>query len=509
MEKKILIVLPYSGAQFTGGLAVVNEQLTKALAADHKVKLLIYELEDSAMPTPQGHGEAEILVIKSNETKAMKNPGGKDGGEHRKRLYELINSPDVILGQEVKELLNGWKPDYILGHSRFSGPAAILLRDNLFKDAKVGYFFHSYPPVEGMLLRGYEAFEEKVDINSAQQKLDEEAGWIYDADVVLAMGPLMRWGATLMLESKGVKNPRVHEVISGVTADKQKLPKVNEKEEVTEVTPDEQKLPKVNEKEEVTLILSGRASAPVKGFQDIVVAALQLRNAAPEAMKLEKHVCIKVLGMNETTFPPYTDHQQLEPKQRTVSAQTVQEWVDGLFGERKDGDAVRIQVLPMVPQNKVMEAYRSAHGVLSAAYLEHFGLVPFEALSCRRPVLVSELSGSGQFLMSRYGDLGKECVVQDFAPNYPRPLTNAVLKSIASDAFDNRPNAWQNAIRDLVNNIQMRIENADKLADKLMKEYTIENFAQSVVAAFDNEWDGKITWQIADGKVEVVPSEKQ
>jgi len=490
MAAKILIVLPYSGAQFTGGLAVVNEQLTKALAERHDVKLLTYELNERARATQPGHGRAQILVIQSEETKSMKDPGGRDGEKDRKRLYELINSREIILGNQVVKLLGNWSPDYILGHSRFSGPAAILLKMERFKKAKVGYFLHSYPPVEGMLLSGYEAFEEPVNVESSKKKLEEETGWIYQADVVLAMGPLMRWGATLMLESKGVQQPRVHEVISGVTpCDGFHRP------------PDKNA--------GVTLLLSGRASAPVKGFQDIVVAALQLRNADREKKVLKFPVCIKVRGMNEVKFPSYSDRKNEPHEERTVSSHTVQEWTNGVFGESLKGDRVSIEVLDMVPQEKVLDEYRSAHGVLTAAYLEHFGLVPFEALGTGRPVLVSELSGSGQFLTSRYDKLGKECVVEDFIPSRPRPLTNAVLKSVSVNAFDNRPNAWEQAIRELVNNIDARIDNANKLKKRLTDDYTIANFAQSITAAFAKDWDGRITRQIAGGKVEEVPKTEQ
>lgn len=467
---KILIVLPYSGAQFTGGLAVVNEQLTRALAEYHDVKLLTFELNKQANATQQGHGRAQILFIQSDEAKNMKDPGGRDGAKDRKRLYELINSKDVILGGEVQHLLGNWSPDCILGHSRFSGPAAILLKENRFKQAKVGYFLHSYPPVEGILLTGYEAFEEQVDAESSQQKLKEETDWIYRADVVLAMGPLMRWGATLMLQGQ-VKQPRVHEVISGVEPCKASDP------------------PAKNAG--IILLLSGRASAPVKGFQDIVIAALQLRNADRENKGLLKFpVHIKVRGMNEAKYG-----------ERTVDSNSVQEWTDGVFGKRLDSDMVSIEVLDMVPQDRIVAEYQSAHGVLTAAYIEHFGLVPFEALGVGRPVLVSELSGSGQFLASRYDKVGSECVVEDFTSRR-RPLTEDVLKGIAADAFDNRPNAWQQAILALVNNIDARIADAQSLSKRLVNDYTIADFAQSVVAAFDQRWNGKITVQIAGGDIE-------
>ena len=477
---KILIILPYSGAQFTGGLAVVNEQLTKALAEKHDVKLLTCELPPRAMATREGHGRAELLVIPSQVTSKMKDPGGRDGDEERKVLYQLINSEEVILGKDVAQLLGDWQPEVILGHSRFSGPAAIKLKQKRFNNAKVGYFLHSYPPVEGLLLSGYEAFEEAVNAQSAEAKLNEEKEWIGQADVVLAVGPMMRWGATLMLDSLGRKQPRVHEVIPGIMpADtcKTKVP--------------------IEIGKEVTFLLCGRASAPVKGFQDMVIAALQLRNAdREEVRKLKVGVHIKVRGMSTAKYG--------ERQERIVTSETVQKWTDGVFGDQCKDDRVRIEVLESVPQDKIMAEYQSAHGVLTAAYLEHFGLVPFEALGCGRPVLVSEMSGSGQFLKSRFPELGGPCVVEDFTFPGQRPFTSTVLKRFSRDAFDARPDAWERAIFDLANNIEARIAAAGKLMEQLADNYTISHFAVSVLAAFQPQWDGKITRQMAGGEVQEV-----
>ncbi|WP_457812581.1 glycosyltransferase [Sinorhizobium meliloti] len=441
---KILIILPFSGAQFTGGLAVVNEQLTKALSEDHDVRLLTCQLNSKVMATQEGHGKAKILVIVSEDTLEMKSPGGKAGADERNKLYDFINSDAILEGDQVTGLLSDWTPDFILGHSRFSGPAAIKLRNRKYPNAQVGYFLHSYPRAEGILLTGYEAFEEPVDVELAEKKLAEEVKWIVQADVVLAMGPLMRWAATVMLKDTKASKFRVHEVISGVP----------------DPAPNYTKPPSTTN--EVTLILSGRAAAAAKGFQEIVIAALQLRNPEGPNTKLKTSVRIKVLGMDEATFQPYTDRKGIQHGARRINNDSVNEWLSDLFGEQLIGEKVNMEVLSPVPQDRVLNEYALAHGVLSAAYFEHFGLVPLEGLACGRPVLISELSGSGQFLKSRFGPLGEECVVQDFSPEYPRPLTSDVLRIIPPHAFDKRADAWADAISGLVNNIDQRLESDSK-----------------------------------------------
>lgn len=496
-SKKILIVLPYSGAQFTGGLAVLNEQLTNALKENgHDVKLLTCRLSANLLPNQESHGGADLLFIEPPEiAKAV----GPLDDKQRNALYEHINSKDVLSRMEVRNLFKdngGWEPEFILGHSRFSGPAAILLHRILFPKSKVGYFLHSYPPVEGMLLSGYNAFEEPVDVNSAERKLKEEKKWIGEADIVFAMGPLLRWGATLILKEVRESNPRIHEVISGVSEiNYQDWPKFS------------------GEDPTITLILSGRASAPVKGFQDIVISALQLRNNQYKGFRskpLKYSILIKVRGMGRAVYGE--ENATPDRPKRTVDHESVQEWVDGVFSrapsDKNDKKSVTVKVMGLIGQDDIIGEYQSAHGVLSAAYLEHFGLVPFEALGSGRPVLVSEFSGSGQFLSSRYGKRGELFVVKDFKR---RPSDSAALdiKNFTANAFDNRPNAWERAIRDLVNDYPRRADAAKELRDSLRKQYTLKHFAKSILDAFEDRWFGKITRQISDGKIQEVPKNEQ
>jgi glycogen synthase len=166
---RILAVLPYSRRTFGGGLAVFSAQLPKALAQEeYDVRLLTMELPAKCSPDPDEHKGVKILTIKNEESKAMVGPGSAAGEMDRSRLYELINSEQVLLSDDVKTLITEgrWSPDIIVGHSRFSGLAAILLKQKQFKQAKAAYFIHSIP-VEGTVLKGYEAYLKTIQAGSA------------------------------------------------------------------------------------------------------------------------------------------------------------------------------------------------------------------------------------------------------------------------------------------------------------------------------------------------------
>ena len=149
---RILVVLPYSGAKVGGGLANVNQELTEALSLKHEVKLLTVKLPEHSAPDQNKHGDAKIVFIEHPEAAKMTNPGRID--TERNRLYEIINNaPDSAKSAAELGLGDDWTPDIIIGHSRFSGPAAIKLRDKFYKKAKVYYFVHSVP-AEGVIVFG-------------------------------------------------------------------------------------------------------------------------------------------------------------------------------------------------------------------------------------------------------------------------------------------------------------------------------------------------------------------
>ncbi|MEU8571638.1 glycosyltransferase family 4 protein, partial [Streptomyces pathocidini] len=184
-KDKVVLVLPFSGRGVGGGLAVVNEEMARGLMeAGYDVTVLVMEVPAEFAPNPQEHGNARIVTIKNDKTKAIKNPGGSD--EERQTLYNemrrVIEDPAVTSAEQLG-LPKDWKPDVIIGHSRFSGPAAIELKRRFFPDAKTTYVLHS-DPIGTSAVTG----EESLGVIKSTQ----EMYWMNQADQVAANGPHLR-----------------------------------------------------------------------------------------------------------------------------------------------------------------------------------------------------------------------------------------------------------------------------------------------------------------------------
>ncbi|HEX5871176.1 MAG TPA: glycosyltransferase family 4 protein [Longimicrobium sp.] len=478
----ILIVLPYSGTGFGGGLAVLNQKLTRALAQQgHKVRLLTMQLPEKISANPDEHWPAQIITIQNKETAGMVGAGGADGEKQRDRLYELFNMEETLLSSYDignKPILDaircdGFEPGIIIGHSRFSGPAALLLKQRVFQRAKVEYFLHSFP-VEGSALTGYEAYEMKVDAELAKQKFEMEKKWMPRADVVVAMGPLIRAGAMLILGEATVKGARVHEAIPGIELTRQEP-----------VTYAPRKVPR--------LLFCGRASAPIKGLEDLLLAVRMLYDSGVP-------VEVDVLWWEQVTYG--NDRKASGQDPRVVDVAAAQKWVDEMLNIKNKKQELRVVTVlgKARTSEEVVNAYRTHDAVLMPSYIEHFGLVPFEAAGHEVPVLVNKVSGSGMFLAdrSRFGEVGEMCVVKDFGGSMQDPRD--FLVNVKPDAFDQRPAAWAFAIQALVKDLPGRFRNAVALRD-MLANYTYDHFAAAVVAVADAKWNGKNTYQGPGGQV--------
>lgn len=520
----ILIVLPYSGNQFGGGLAVLNQKLTKALAGlQHRVKLVTMELPEPLAPIPDEHAPAELISIPNDETRVMNDAGGPKGDKDRNRLYALINDESVILDEALiaRIRLGGFEPKLIIGHSRFSGPAAISLKKR-FLEARVAYLLHSFP-VEGSALVGYEAYEEaSVGPEVAATKMKEEGKWMPKADIVVGMGPLITAGALLILEDEKVKSPRVHEAIPGI--------ELKEKYEPVEYAP----------KPVPNLLLCGRGSAPIKGLEDLLLAVRWLwdekcpvhvdvlwwadkeyKNPTPRTFgndgkkltggkgqwALPAGVELQAFRRNLSWLEETIESEALQFTTRGIDLRGAQTWIDEMMGIstiQRDLSSLKLERLVTLLEGRkgdaVEETYRAHDATLMPSYIEHFGLVPFESLSHGVPVLCNQVSGAGMFLgdSDRFPIWGPPCVVHDFtgSMNDPRDF----LVDVPITAFDKRPRTWGKAIKKLVQELEERFLGAGKLLEKL-KAYTYDDFARSLVAAADPKFDHTLTKQGGNGEV--------
>lgn len=454
---KILIVLPFSGRAFGGGLAVFNQEFTKALRANgHEVKLLTLTLTDTSREAnitarSDDHGGATIISL-NDAPIVLKNPRGIDA--ERESLYQLINHPDHLFANKAAllEKIQGsgheWVPDIVIGHSRFSGPAAILLKTQCFGEARTIYFLHSYP-VEGTILTGYNVYNEPIDTISAARKIEKEGEWMKRSDVVVPVGAFLRAGVMKLLGGASV---RVHECIGGTDATERPA-------RFTDPGTGTRKL-----------LFNGRANAPIKGLEDILLAAQKLRDdeACPP---IELHVRF------------WETKAFYEGKQ--VNVESVQSFADGVVLLNGKPGKVTVKVGGSTPQ--IMDEVRSSHGVLMPSYIEHFGLVPVEALGVDVPVLVNEISGAGMFLADRkrFGEAGARCVVHDFYKRVSptRPDDFLEPSKVPETAFDARPVAWAKAIKALVTDLPSRFAEAHTLGETLRHGYTWQHCAAAVVLA--------------------------
>jgi hypothetical protein len=466
---KILIVLPYSGRGFGGGLAVFNADITKAFAEKHDVRLLTMGFGDPRVqPLQADHGNAKLLYIKNSDVAAMQVQGAGIGESDRNKLYDLFNDDELLLRDNIKQLIEGgekWTPQVIVGHSRFSGPAAISIRDTWYKDAKALYFMHSFP-VEGSVLSGYEAYEESSSAAVAKKKFDTEKMWMPKADLVVAVGPLIRNGVQLILGQD--KIVPIHECIGGVKVADTPVPFDQLAYQKAGVT---------------NFLFLGRANAPIKGLDDIIMAAVALRT-------LPITITIRYWSDNTYLSGP-------------VTKDDVQAYVNGALNTKDPACKIRVTIAGKT-EDPAAEV-RKYHGLLMPSYIEHFGLVPFDALGEGVPVLVNEISGIGMFLAdtARFGHFGPPCVVEDFtAPQ--RPLQPAdYLQNVAKTAFDNRPVAWADAIRKYMQEVPERFVGALTIYN-VLKGYSWADCAQGVMAAVAKQTSGKkpiVTVQRENGDI--------
>jgi glycosyltransferase involved in cell wall biosynthesis len=452
-QQNILMVSPYSGRAVGGGLAVMSQELTKAFGEKHSVKLVTMEVPNAFKPDKTLHGKADIIFIENEKSATFDQLGSNE--EQRNELYKAINSDEVVKSISIK--LNGFYPDIIIGHSRFSGPAAIKLKKQFFPKAKVEYFLHSYP-IEGSILVGHKAYDEPIDDTLAHTKLTQEKEWMAQADVAVGVGPLLRCGATLILGERNGQC-RVHECIPGTSIGG----------DVTLAT-----------SKSVQLLMSGRANVPIKGFEDLLLAVGKLREKNSDVKLTIRGWAQKRYNRGEGWADE--DRKNYATYQNLVLASDVQKWAEGVLGV--DG-IVKVEDITKeedVLRNEICQSW----AVLMPSYAEHFGLVPFDALGLGVPVLMSEVSGAAMFLgdKDRFKDLASSFIVHDFgAENTARPLIGRdFLTNVGEDAFDRRPEAWAAAIDALISDKARSFERAAGIRKEL-RRYTWQHCAQALISA--------------------------
>ncbi len=263
---KVLVVIDESGHGL-GGVPVFNLELTNGLSADNDVTLLTVDAHGdyNAAQVSANHGDVSVVNVPPK-------PG--QTGEGRDRLMSIANgdAPPKGLGR---------KYDFVLGHSRFSGPAADKIRENFYPEAKLVHFLHTSPlrldvvkkpdldPADATVVPP--PADAKTPwanaYNSGRRKADIDQSVMVKSDLVVGVGELLTREAD-RLSNRDQHGQALHALIPGSVAGG---PRTHTRDP---------------EKKPITLLLSGRATDPIKGVEGALKAVWNLRqqqlNAAAE-----------------------------------------------------------------------------------------------------------------------------------------------------------------------------------------------------------------------------------
>ncbi|MFD5476278.1 glycosyltransferase [Streptomyces hawaiiensis] len=297
-----------------GGIVAVNRNLVEGLAAaGHEVFVRVgHEVPPDAAP-----GE-RIRLIGPRQY-------APEQGEQEQLVYGGEDLPRDV--------------DAIIGHSRYSGPEALQVRDQLYVDTPYIQVVHM---VTGALARVANRPDLEVEFEGIERQM------VAAADMVAGVGPVLADEARrLAATNPGDHSPVVHQIVPGVPFEQQQL------------------LPWDGERTRHVLLV-GRADAPQKGAHH---AALMVRRLNQEGMDVQ----LTVRGA-----APETVDQVKERLSNIVGREVV--------------------VKPFsIDRDEILADMRQTDVLVMPSQAEGFGLVGLEAAGAGLPVLLPNSSGVGAF----------------------------------------------------------------------------------------------------------------
>ncbi|MFG2642397.1 glycosyltransferase family 4 protein [Streptomyces sp. NPDC048370] len=347
-ERYNILVVSDNSGRGAGGVEVFNQEMAEALARHHNVTLFTANPE---MPQHEGI---------QREVKTQPPPGV----EGRDWIEQLAGQEPTAHGLEDPA---GRPYDIIIGHSRFSGPAAAELRENWYPDARMVHFLHTSP--ERLPFFKGKTLEEAREKAAHDSAIERET--MARADVVAGVGPLLS-EASRQLSAEGTHLPHSHEVIPG-----------------TRIYDPVQHDPAP---ERLNLLLMGRVADPLKGVDDAAIAVALLNEAGVS-------VNLTILGVKDEELADARDRlAELSGGNATVKGRTSN-------------------------VEELNEEIRNSHAVIMPSKHEGYGMVAAEGLAHGVPVLVNEESGAALFFQDPdrvSPEIGQRCVVPEPTDNTPR-----------------------------------------------------------------------------------------
>ncbi|MGW8955493.1 glycosyltransferase family 4 protein [Streptomyces sp. NPDC055709] len=413
MPKTILVMADASGPGY-GGVPVYNQRLLQALVAEgHAVTLMTVEGEYSA----KGHENCDIRAVPAAPVVNGRKP------EPRETLLAAVrrgNPASCRLPDAV---------DLIIGHSRFSGPAAVLAK-KWYPRAKAVWVLHTNVERLGQL-KGDPL--KKYAMNAAVERL-----WMPRADIVVGPGPLLTSTAGALAQDGSDSSRRFDGLdLAGLT--RRDRPHIHEM-----VTGTDQfaavNLPRTGTPAPLRMLLLGRATDPIKGMDTALQAVRRLRKRGIDVRLHVRGVAAKELD-------------------------DVQAHADRLTGSPGEG----AKILPFThDEAELADDVKRSHLVVVPSLNEGFPLTALEALGRGVPVLVNQDNGVADFFYDGQRvreDVGPGFVVKD--------------KDRTPEA---RVLAWEQAILRVAHDYPRYASNAATMRD-LLTAYGWGHAADSLVKA--------------------------
>jgi hypothetical protein len=543
--RKILLVIDESGYGL-GGVPVFNLELTRGLAPDNQVTLLTvngspqYENEKARkdhVASEQDLGNVKIVNIPPTAEQA-------DGGiKGRKLLDELAAAGSRPAGLEDQY-------DIVMGHSRFSGPAAATIREMWFPSARLVHFLHTSPvrldmvkepeadPFLDAPFSAGPATESqrptppenwpdslKKAWQKGNDKADIEKSVMAQADLVVGVGELLAREAD-RLAQRHLGRQALHALIPGTT--------------VGEPRP-----PLTRGSGPIKLLLSGRAVDPIKGVEPILKVIRRIRSqwpldyqgdettdlssAYPELRQFNVHLIVRGgpgrrtaedqaiqdagTGASEDVAEYDSDNDSAPGTPGwwpPLPAEVTEEAEKTALRRRWDnivqiyGSALELRHFTSNPADLERDR-QDADAIIMPSLHEGFGLVATEGAGVGIPVVVNSESGAADFLRA----LGYRDSVVPIANTAPPPFTTEDQEDLEEfrEELIEPVDDWETAIRTLAQDLAARETEAREIRGNL-QGYSWKHAAQALVKAAmqapllaDRMRDdvGRVTFQDVEG----------
>jgi tetratricopeptide (TPR) repeat protein len=320
-----------------------------------------------------------------------------------------------------------------LGHDRFTGAAAIEAAKKAGSQSAL---------IHHMSYDHYESYAENS--NAAREKTQEQRALFNQADLVFAVGPLLRDALSDLLSEQ----KPIHMLIPGLAEiDSRSAPKT------------------------FTAFLSGRLSdnaARIKqGHLGIAAFAKAHQEAREQDMpdSLCRQPKLVLRGVD------FEAQLALSPSLPEVNPETALK----KFAEGYANSVINLQVLPYTQdRQELYDDLRAASVALMPSWHEGFGLVAWEAIAAGVPLIISESSGVFCLLDEKHTGDGTGCVY---------PIN--VLGSVDSPFFRTEDlQAVVTQLKTIAKDPGKARERAGRLRESLQK-YTWSACAEQAAKAFD------------------------